>query len=79
MTPMDVGDVTGGDFKAWLMVIAGNVAIVILVWRAIGHWALKEWGALIGHMIVAVVVVFLIYANDQAIALLKQIAMKIFG
>ena len=63
---------TGADFKDWVLIIAGNVFIVILVIRSVGYYAKKEWGELIGHLLVAVVIAGLIYANDAALALLQN-------
>ena len=62
----------GADFKDWVLIIAGNIFIIILVVRSVGHYAKKEWGELLGHILAAIVVGGLIYANDQSVALLKN-------
>lgn len=63
---------TGADFKDWVLIIAGNIFIVILVIRSVGYYARKEWGEFVGHIVGAILVGGLIYANDAAMALLKQ-------
>ena len=62
---------TGADFKDWVLVIAGNIFIAILVLRAIGHYFKREWGELFGHLAAGVLVGGLIYANNQTINVLK--------
>ena len=47
---------TGADFKDWVLVIAGNIFIAILVLRAIGHYFKREWGELFGHIAAGVLV-----------------------
>lgn len=66
-------------FKDWLIIIAGNIFIVILVFRCIGAYAKRDWGDLVMNLSAAVVIAFLVYANDSAIALLKQLASAAFG
>lgn len=63
----------GADFKDWVLGIAGNIFIVILVVRSVGYFAKKEWGELVGHLIVAVFLVALIWFTDPVINLLKAI------
>jgi hypothetical protein len=79
MTPLEVGTVTGTAIKDWVLVIAGNVFIIILVVRSVGYFAKKEWGDFIGHILVAVVIAGLIYATDTAITLFKGLAGLILG
>lgn len=64
---------TGLDFKDWVLVIAGNIFIVIFVVRAIGYYAKKEWGEMIAHIGVAIVLAGFIYATDTSITLLQNI------
>lgn len=70
---------TGADLKDWVLIIAGNIFIVILVVRSVGYYAKKEWGELIGHFLVAVVIAGLIYANDQTLSMLKGLWALITG
>jgi hypothetical protein len=68
----DPGNVpTGADFKDWVLVIAGNIFIAILVLRSIGHYFKREWGELFGHLAAGVLVGGLIYANNETINVLK--------
>jgi hypothetical protein len=68
----DSGNVpTGADFKDWVLVIAGNIFIAILVLRSIGHYFKREWGELFGHLAAGVLVGGLIYANNETINVLK--------
>lgn len=65
--------------KDWFIVIAGNIFIIIMVGRAIGAYSKRDWGDLITNLAVAVVIGFLVYANDSAIALIKHLANLAFG
>lgn len=71
--------ITGTEFKDAVLVIAGNIFIVILVVRAIGCWTKREWGDLIGHLLIAIVIAAMIYATDLFMNVLKAIARMIFG
>lgn len=65
--------------KDWVIVVVGNVFIIILLFRVIGAWAKREWGELLTNLVMAVVIGFLVYANDAAIALIKQLGNLAFG
>ncbi|WP_237236693.1 hypothetical protein [Rothia nasimurium] len=65
--------------KDWFIVIAGNLFIVIMIARALGAYAKRDWGDLITNLAVAVVIGFLVYANDSAVALIKHLANLAFG
>jgi hypothetical protein len=69
--PADPNVPTGADFKDWVLVIAGNIFIAILVLRSIGHYFKREWGELFGHLAAGVLVGGLIYANNETINVLK--------
>jgi hypothetical protein len=79
MTPLDATGLTGEDFKNWVLIIAGNVFIVILVVRAVGYFAKREWGELIGHILVAVLIAGFIYSTDTMLSLIKGVVHLIFG
>lgn len=65
---------TGADLKTWVLVIAGNLLTILIVVRAVGAYARKEWGEMIALLIAAVVVGALVWANDAAISALKALA-----
>lgn len=67
------------DLKDWVLLIAGNVFIIILVVRAIGYYAKREWGELIGHILIAVIVAGFIFTPNTAISLLRGIWEKVAG
>ena len=71
--------ITGAEFKDAVLVVAGNIFIVILVVRAIGCWTKKEWGELIAHLILAIVIGAMIYATDLFLNVIKALARTIFG
>lgn len=80
MIPLDAASgLTGEDFKNWVLIIAGNVFIVILVVRAVGYFAKREWGELIGHILVAVLIAGFIYSTDTMLSLIKGVVKLIFG
>lgn len=72
-----MSDLSG--LKDWIIVLAGNIFIVILVVRALGAYAKRDWGDLVTNLVVAVVIGFLVYANDSAVALIKHLANLAFG
>lgn len=62
---------TGAGIKDWALAIIGNLFIVILVVRAVSHYAKAEWGALMTSVAAAIVLVGFIYFPDQVISILK--------
>jgi hypothetical protein len=63
----------GAQLKDWILAIAGNIFIVILVVRAVGYYAKKEWGELVTHVLMAVIIAGFVYFTDGTIVVLKQI------
>lgn len=74
---MEVTD--GSSLKDWVLVFAGNIFIVVLAIRAVGHYAKREWGELVTSLLAAVFIAGVIYANDQTMTILKNIFTMIFG
>lgn len=70
---------TGAEFKDWVLIIAGNIFIVVFIFRSIGAYSKREWGELITNFLAGVLIAGLIYANDQTIGLLKGIWNLIAG
>ncbi len=68
---MNITGITGDAFKDWIIAIMGNIFIVILVVRSVGYYLRKEWGELVGHLIVAVVVAAIVYFPDSFVTFLK--------
>lgn len=68
-----------GAFKDWALVVLGNIFIVIMLVRAIMAYTKRDWGDFATNLIVAIVVAFLVYANDAAIALIVNIGRMVFG
>ena len=65
--------------KDFAIVVIGNLFIIILLIRVIGSWATRDYTDLFTNLVLAVVIAFLVYANDQAVALLQQLATMAFG
>ncbi|WP_016996910.1 MULTISPECIES: hypothetical protein [Kocuria] len=65
--------------KDFAIVVIGNLFIIILLIRVIGSWAKRDYTDLFTNLVLAVVIAFLVYANDQAVALLQQLATMAFG
>lgn len=65
--------------KDWVIIVVGNLFIVLLLVRALGSWAKRDWGDLITNLVVAIVIGFLVYANDAAVALIQQLGQTAFG
>lgn len=56
----------------------GNIFIIVLAVRMLGHYAKREWGEMVASLIGAIIVAFIVYANDAAVALLKRVGEMIF-
>lgn len=74
---MSILDVTGDQFTGWILAILGNIFIVILVIRCFGDWIRKDWGALVGDLVMGIIIAALVYFPTQFIGLLKG-AWKLF-
>lgn len=70
---------TGAEFTAWVIIVAGNVFIAILVVRMLSHYAKREWGDMLTNFLVAVFLAWIIYATDSFIAFLRWVAGRISG
>lgn len=69
---------TGEDFKTAVLLILGNIFIIILAVRTLGHWMKREWGEMTAHIVGAILVAFVVYAPDTAVSLLNRAAETIF-
>lgn len=63
----------GTAFKDYVLFVAGNIFIAILVLRSIGLYFKRSWGEMFGHIGIGVVLAGMIYATDAFIGILKQI------
>ncbi|WP_277062906.1 hypothetical protein [Schaalia cardiffensis] len=70
---------TGQPIVDWVLTIAGNILIIVLVYNAIQYFAQKAWGAMAGLIAAAVVVGSFVWANAQTITFLKWIISQFFG
>lgn len=70
---------TGAEFKDWVLILAGNIFIVVLVFRSIGAYTKRDWGELITNIVAGIIIAGLIYANDTTMNLLKSIWNLIAG
>ncbi|MFE9701699.1 hypothetical protein [Streptomyces sp. NRRL S-920] len=70
---------SGADLKTWVFLIAGNIFLIILVVRAIGHYAKREWGELIGHVITGILVAGFVFATDTTKTMFVEIFNKVAG
>ncbi|MEV6421848.1 hypothetical protein [Streptomyces sp. NPDC051662] len=62
---------------SWILAIVGSLFVAVLAVRAFGHWAKKEWGALITHTVGGAVVAFFVFSSAQAVTILKTVGAKI--
>lgn len=69
----------GMDIKDWVITIAGNIFIVILLFRVLAHYAKKEWGELLTNLLVAVFIAWIVYSNESFIAFLTFMWGKFAG
>lgn len=70
---------TGAELKDYVIILAGNIFIVILVIRMISHWAKREWGELLTNFLIAVFIAWIVYSTDTFINFLRWLANKIAG
>ncbi|GHF44195.1 hypothetical protein GCM10010218_26890 [Streptomyces mashuensis] len=69
----------GAALKSWVFLIAGNIFLIVLAVRAIGHYAKREWGELLGHFMAGVVVAGFVFAPDASKGMLTAIWNKVAG
>ncbi|MFF8786912.1 hypothetical protein [Streptomyces sp. NPDC015125] len=62
---------------SWILTITGSLFIAVLAARAFGHWAKKEHGALITHIVGGAVVAFFIFNSSKAVTILKMVGEKL--
>ncbi|MFI0742470.1 TcpD family membrane protein [Streptomyces sp. NPDC021100] len=70
---------TGNDLKTAILTVVGNLFVAVLAVRAFGHWAKREWGAMVTHILGGAVVGFIIWEPQKAIEVLKFIGSKLTG
>ncbi|MFI1890488.1 TcpD family membrane protein [Streptomyces jumonjinensis] len=70
---------TGSELKDWFLIVAGNVFMVFLVARAIGHFIKKEWGEMITLIIAAAFVGGLVWAPETVQDMLEGLWGKVSG
>ena len=67
------------DGKAAVLVLAGNLFIALMVLRALGHYAQKQWGELVGFVFASALVGFIVYFPATAIGALQSAARYILA
>lgn len=70
---------TGQPIADWVLAVAGNIFIIILVYNALQFFAQKAWGAMIALFAGAIVVGAFVWANGPTITFLKWIIGQFFG
>lgn len=70
---------TGAELKDWVIIVAGNIFIVILVIRMISHYAKREYGELITNLLIAIFIAWIVYSTDTFISFLQWVANKVTG
>lgn len=68
---------TGNELKTAILAVIGNLFVAVLAVRAFGHWAKKEWGQMITHILGAAVVALIIWETEKATGMLKFIGEKL--
>lgn len=64
---------TGVGFKDYVLVISGNIFIIIFVVRAIGYYGKREWGEMVAHVAVGIIIAGFVYANNTTMNMLKSL------
>ncbi|MEU5418395.1 hypothetical protein ACFY1P_24750 [Streptomyces sp. NPDC001407] len=76
---MQLALTTGAELQNWVFLVAGNIFLIVLAVRAIGHYAKREWGELLGHFMAGVVVAGFVFASDSTKAMFIAIWNKVSG
>ncbi|MEU8580536.1 hypothetical protein [Streptomyces abikoensis] len=76
---MQLALTTGAELQSWVLLVAGNIFLIVLAVRAIGHYAKREWGELLGHFVAGVVVAGFVFASDTSKAMLIAVWNKVAG
>lgn len=69
----------GGQILAWILALAGNVLIAVLVVRMLSSFAKKEWGDMITNVLGAALLAWIIWGNESFIAFLTWVVGKVTG
>jgi hypothetical protein len=70
---------TGADLKTWILAIAGNVFVALLVIRGLGAFLKRDYGEMATLFVAGVLLAGLIWFPDGAVALMKAIWQKVVG
>ena len=70
---------TGADLKIWILAIAGNLFVVVLVVRGLGAFFKRDYGEMVTLFLSGVLLAGLIWFPDDAVSLLKAIWGKAVG
>lgn len=70
---------TGAELKDYVIILAGNIFIVILIVRMISHYAKREWGELLTNFLIAVFIAWIVYSTDTFINFLRWLANTVSG
>ncbi len=69
----------GAALRDWVLLVAGNIFMLLLAARAVGHFAKREWGEMIGMGVAAVFVAGFVYFPDQSIGFFQDIWQTFLG
>ena len=70
---------TGADLKTWVLAIAGNLFVAVLVVRGLGAFLKRDYGEMITLFAAGVLLAGLIWFPDGAVDLLKALWSKVVG
>ncbi|MHA7957164.1 hypothetical protein ACX9I7_05325 [Streptomyces sp. L500] len=76
---MQLALTTGAELQTWVIMVAGNIFLIVLAVRAVGHYAKREWGELLGHFVAGVVVAGFVFSSGTAKTMLIAIWNKVAG
>lgn len=72
-------DYAGADIKDWVLLIAGNLFVIILVIRALSCYAKKEWGEMFGLLAISAILAWIIWGTDSFINFLEWLRTRFTG
>lgn len=70
---------TGENVKTWIVQLAGNLLIVVLIVFAVKNFISQQWGAMIATLLGGAFVAWIIWFTDSFTAFLKAIVTAFGG
>lgn len=74
-----IQDLDLSGFTNVVLKLVGSIVLIILIVRLVNAYGKRQWGELVTEILAFIVIGFVVYFPQQALALLKSIMTSIFG